>query len=193
MQLSDVCLSIHRCVCVEKKNQLDVTECFIALMIRSTKFCTSKPIIRSSKQYVCYYRLWCAVLCCWLAGVRCRAAGCESRKRDAAHCAAFLFLDSQPAALYLTTSNHALHTIGGNNTHTHTHSLELLMMGMEVTETCWAYHKCNKAFSDISWFFFSTHMVFNKFRLMPRLNCTRLQSALTGRSGWARVFPEATM
>jgi len=23
------------------------------------------------------------------------------------------------------------------------------MMGTEVPETCWAYHKCNKAFSDI--------------------------------------------
>ena len=34
----DVCLSVHRCICVEKKNQLDVTECFIALMIRSTCF-----------------------------------------------------------------------------------------------------------------------------------------------------------
>jgi len=34
----DVCLSVHRCICVEKKNELDVTECFIALMIRSTSF-----------------------------------------------------------------------------------------------------------------------------------------------------------
>ena len=34
----DVCLSVHCCICVENKNQLDVTECFIALMIRSTCF-----------------------------------------------------------------------------------------------------------------------------------------------------------
>jgi hypothetical protein len=34
----DVCLSVHRCICVEKKTQLDVTECFIALMIRSKCF-----------------------------------------------------------------------------------------------------------------------------------------------------------
>jgi len=34
----DVCLSVHRCICVEKKNQLDVPEWFIALMIRSTCF-----------------------------------------------------------------------------------------------------------------------------------------------------------
>ena len=53
---------------------------------------TSMPIIRSSRLYVCYCRLWCAVLGCWLSGVRCRTAGCASRKRDAA---ASLFLDAQ--------------------------------------------------------------------------------------------------
>ena len=35
---TDVCLSVHRCICVEKKNQLDATECFIALMICLTCF-----------------------------------------------------------------------------------------------------------------------------------------------------------
>ena len=34
----DVCLSVHRCICVEKKNRLDVSENFIALMIRLTCF-----------------------------------------------------------------------------------------------------------------------------------------------------------
>jgi len=29
---------VHRCICVEKKNQLDATECFIALIICSTCF-----------------------------------------------------------------------------------------------------------------------------------------------------------
>ena len=29
----NLCLSVHRCLCVEKKTQLDVTECFIALML----------------------------------------------------------------------------------------------------------------------------------------------------------------
>jgi len=24
-----------------------------------------------------------------------------------------------------------------------------MMMGIEVTETCWAYYKCNKSFSGI--------------------------------------------
>ena len=34
----DVCLSVHRCICLEKKNQLDATELFIALIICSTCF-----------------------------------------------------------------------------------------------------------------------------------------------------------
>jgi len=34
----NVCLSVHRCTCVEKKNQLDATEWFIALIICSTCF-----------------------------------------------------------------------------------------------------------------------------------------------------------
>ena len=34
----DVCLSVHRCICVEKKNQLDATEWFTALIICSICF-----------------------------------------------------------------------------------------------------------------------------------------------------------
>jgi len=34
----NVCLSVHRCICIEKKNQLDATEWFIALTICSTCF-----------------------------------------------------------------------------------------------------------------------------------------------------------
>ena len=33
-----MCLSVHRCICVEKKNQLDATEWFIALIVCSTCF-----------------------------------------------------------------------------------------------------------------------------------------------------------
>ena len=36
--IHDVCLSVHRCICVQKKNQLDATECFTALIICSTCF-----------------------------------------------------------------------------------------------------------------------------------------------------------
>ena len=34
----DECLSVHRRICVEKKNQLDATEWFIALVICSIRF-----------------------------------------------------------------------------------------------------------------------------------------------------------
>jgi len=34
----DVCLSVQRCICVEKKIHLDATEWFIALIICSTSF-----------------------------------------------------------------------------------------------------------------------------------------------------------
>jgi len=34
----DVCLSVHRCICVEKRNQLAAAEWFIALVICSTCF-----------------------------------------------------------------------------------------------------------------------------------------------------------
>jgi len=33
-----MCLFVHRGICIEKKNQLDVTECFIGLMICSACF-----------------------------------------------------------------------------------------------------------------------------------------------------------
>ena len=38
LNILDVCLSVHHCISVEKKNQLDVTEWFIALIICSTYF-----------------------------------------------------------------------------------------------------------------------------------------------------------
>ena len=66
------------------------------------------------------------------SGVRCRAAGCASRKRDAA---ASLFLDTQPTALHLTPDNQQPSTANHRPVITHTYSLELLMMGIEVPET----------------------------------------------------------
>ena len=73
-------------ICVEKKNQLDATERFIALIICSTCFGQFYAHHQELETIcVCYYHLWCAVLGCWLLGVRCRAAGHASRKRDVAH------------------------------------------------------------------------------------------------------------
>ena len=60
-----VCLSVHRCICVEKKNQIDVTEWFIAVMICSTCFGHFYAHHQELETIcVCYYRLWCAVLGC---------------------------------------------------------------------------------------------------------------------------------
>ena len=54
-------------------------------------------------------------LVCWLSGVRCRTAGYASRKRYVVR------LVQHPSSWRIaqppTTSNQALHTIGGNNTH----------------------------------------------------------------------------
>ena len=63
----DVCLSVYRCICVEKKNQLDVTECFIAHMICSTCF---------GHFYAHHQEL--ETLCVIAAyGVQCLVAGCR--------------------------------------------------------------------------------------------------------------------
>jgi hypothetical protein len=112
------CVSVHRCICAAKKNQPDATEWLIALITCSTCF---GPFYTHHQELeticVCYYRLWCAVP--WLLVVRGQVPDLQ-----------------QPAIK-------ASHTIDGNNTY----SLELLMMGIEVPETCWECYKCNQPFS----------------------------------------------
>jgi len=73
--------SVHRCIGVEKKNQLDVTECFIALMVCSTRF---------GHFYAHHQEL--------------------ETMGDAARRAASFFLDAQPAALHLTPNNQQTNT-----------------------------------------------------------------------------------
>ena len=79
-------------------------------------------------------------------GVQCLFAGCRgqmqgsrvaSRKRDAA---ASLFLDAHPAALHLTPHKQQSNT-AHHRRQIHTYNIELLMMGIEVPETCLSYHK----------------------------------------------------
>ena len=67
-----------------EENQLDVTECFIALMIRSTYFGYFYAHHQELETICVLLPLWCAVLGYWLSAVRCRAAGYVSRKRDVA-------------------------------------------------------------------------------------------------------------
>ena len=63
----DVCLPVHRCICVEKKNQLHATECFIALIICSTCF----GHFYAHHQEL---RTMCVITAC---GVQCLVAGCR--------------------------------------------------------------------------------------------------------------------
>ena len=77
----DVCLSAHRCICVEKKNQLDATEWFIALIICSTCFEHFYAHHQQLETILCYYRLWCAMP--WLLVVG-RSAGYAFGMREVA-------------------------------------------------------------------------------------------------------------
>ena len=115
-----MCSSVHRCIHVEKKNKLDATDRFIALIICLTCFGHFYTHHQELEVILCYYRLWCTVLGCWLPGVRCRAVGYASRKRDVTrrlvqHPSSWthsLLLCISPP----TNRNQVLYTIGSNNT-----------------------------------------------------------------------------
>ena len=64
----DVCLSVLRCLCVEKKNQLDVTEWFIALIIFSTCFQAVLCPSSGARDYMCAIAAY---------GVQCLVVGCR--------------------------------------------------------------------------------------------------------------------
>ena len=103
-----VYLSAHRCICIDKKNQLDVTEWFIALIIRSTCFghfyahhqeletiCVLlPPMVCSTLLLVVGGRVPGSRLCVQKEGC-CTTAVVQTS----------LFLNSQPAALRLTSNN----------------------------------------------------------------------------------------
>ena len=147
-----MCLSVHRCICVEKKTQLDGIECFIALMIRSTCFGHLYAHHQELEIILYNYRLWCTVLGCWLSGVRCRQRAVSSGRGMLQHPSSW----TQPAVCTWppTTSNQALHTIGGNYTHI-------------VSSSWWWTQKCPKHVEHIisaikhsvtsSWYSCSTH------------------------------------
>ena len=132
--------------CVEKKNQLDATEWFIALIICSTCF---------GHFYAHHQELESILVCVLLPPMVCDAlvAGCwrSGTGQPAVRSGWETLLPQQPSfrthsrlscTWPPTTSNQgiALHRW---------YSLELLMMGIEVPETCWAYYKCNKPFTGI--------------------------------------------
>ena len=101
----DVCLSVHRCICVQKKNQLDATEWFIALIICST--CFGHFYAHHQELETICVLLPPMVCSAWLlvVGGQVQAAGFASRKMDVARSATSIFLDAQPSALYLTPDN----------------------------------------------------------------------------------------
>jgi hypothetical protein len=74
-----VCLSAHRCTCVEKKTQPDVTECFIALMICSTCF-GHFYAHHQQLETICVitaYGVQCLVTGCWGSGAEQHAVSPE--------------------------------------------------------------------------------------------------------------------
>ena len=110
----DVCLSVHRCICAEKKNQLDATELFITIIIYSTCF-GHFYAHHQELESICVLLppTVCSVL---VAG--CRRSGAEQqamrpRMRDVAR----LWTHSLLPAPDRQLATKALHTIGGNNTH----------------------------------------------------------------------------
>ena len=141
----DVCLSVHRYIFVKNKNQLDATECFIALIICSTRIGHFNAHHQDLETiYVCVittYGLQCLVAgcressagnrlsprrgmlhdCCWLSGVRCRQQAVRPERGMLHDCVvqhpSFWTHSLLPYTWPPTTSNQALHTIGGNNTH----------------------------------------------------------------------------
>jgi len=95
----DVCLSVHRCTCVEKKNQLDATEWFFELIICSTCF---------GNFYVHHQEL--ETICVLLPPMVCDKGYCASNIPHTGRIAGCSAPDQQPATK-------ASHTIGDNNTH----------------------------------------------------------------------------
>ena len=106
--------------CVEKKNQLDATEWFIALIICSTSFRALLCPSSGARDYMCVitaYGVHCLVACCRGSGAG-QQAMCPGRGmlHIVQHPSSWTH-SLVPRTWPLTTSNQAVHTIGGNNTH----------------------------------------------------------------------------
>ena len=117
----DICMSVHPCICVEKENQLDATEWFIALIICSTcfgNFCAHHQELET----ICVL-LPTMVCSAWLLVVGGQVQGSMLCVQEEGCCsirrATSLFLDAWPATLHPTptTRNQSLHAIGGSNKH----------------------------------------------------------------------------
>jgi hypothetical protein len=115
----DVCLSVHRCICIEKKNQLDATEWFIAIIIRSTCFGHFYAHHHELKT-ICV--LLPPMVCgAWLLVVGGQVPGSRPCVQEEGCCTTAVLQHPSsrthsllPGTWPLTTNNQALHTIGGN-------------------------------------------------------------------------------
>ena len=95
--LFDVCLSVHRCLCVEKGNQLDATEWFIALIIWST--CFGRLYAHHQELETILVLLPLMVCNALVAGGRRSGAGQQAKVRDEGSCS------SSFPALHLTADH----------------------------------------------------------------------------------------
>ena len=172
----DVCLSVHRCICVEKKNP---TRCHWMVYCTYNMLNMFRALLfppKGTRDYMCYYRLWYAVLGCWLSGAGSRlcvqdegccttqscniawllvvggqvTAGCVSRMRNVARLSRATSLiwthSLLPCTWTPTASNQALHTIGGNNAPRVSSSWWWALTCPKHVEHI---IKCNKPFSGI--------------------------------------------
>ena len=143
------CVFVHALLHMHREeNQLDVTECFIALMIRSTcfgHFYAHRQELETECVLLPPMVCRCLVTGCQGSGVEQQGMSPGRGMQHVQHPSSWTHT-LLPCTWPPTTSGQALHTIGGSSIHI---VIELLMMGIQVTETCCAYHKCNKAHSDI--------------------------------------------
>ena len=139
----DVCLSVHRCICVEKKNHLDATEWCIALTICST--CFGHFYAHHQELETICVLLPPMVCSAWLLIVGGQVPGSRLCVQEEGCCT---------TAVVQLPSSWILHAIGVNNKHI-------------VSSSWWWSLCCPKYVEHIlsainhsmasSWFFFSTH------------------------------------
>jgi len=154
--LFDVCLSVHRCLCVEKKNQLDATDWFIALIICST--CYGHLYSHHQELQTILVLLPHMVYNVLVAVVGVQVQGSRLCVQDEGNCSHNFphpgLIACCSASNSRTPATKALHTICSNN------------RSIVWSSWWWAY-KCPKQVEQIisainhsvasSWFFFSTH------------------------------------
>jgi hypothetical protein len=142
-----VILTVHRRWYVEIKCQLDATDIFLLqiLLLAQHVSDTIMPIIRNSTVF--YSWLPPVVFGAWFSSCR---YGVVLRGQKPAN--RTQTLSSTP---YRQLENQAPKTTGGNQLY---NTLEFLMMGIMVSQTCWASNKiCNKKTVVSSWHFISTY------------------------------------